>query len=172
MTNKIFKWIAIALFSCLLSGCYVKQRIVPFFIPKTQHDKFLDKVKYLEQNNVQVVLLGDTVRMLFPTDFFFYADSSEFRREKAEILWTAADVLNECGNAPVKVYGHTDDIGTNDHKLRRSYDWAFVIASYLWESGVTWKRMDVRGYADNQDIATFDTTSGSHFNRRVEVIMD
>lgn len=172
MARKFIKWIALLMICCCMQGCYVKQRLIPLFLPKSEHDKFLDTVAWLHDNGVQVVVLGDTIRIIVPVDYFFYQDSADFIRRKAPVMWQIAGILNACGNAPVKITGHTDDIGTKAHKLRRSYNYAFVIASYMWESGVPWSRMTVRGYADHEDVATFRTVSGSHFNRRVEIVMD
>lgn len=169
---KIFPRLSILLVCLCLSGCYLQTHVIPHFIPRTEHEHFLEHISYLEQQGVQVVLMGDTVRYILPSDRFFQPDSAEFRRAHSPVLRRIAMLIRQCGNMPLRVVGHTDDIGSEKHKLKRSYDQAFAVASYLWENGVAKERTTVRGYSDNDEIADNISVKGSEFNRRVEIVMD
>ncbi len=169
---KIFPRLSILLLSLCLSACIVQTHVIPHFVPRTDHEHFLAHIAYLEQQGVQVVLLGDTIRYILPTDGFFHPDSAEFRRARAPVLRRIAMLARQCGDMPLRVIGHTDNIGSEKHKLKRSYDQAFAIASYLWENGVARERTTIRGYAGNDQIADDISVKGSEFNRRVEIIMD
>lgn len=169
---KIFPRLSILLVCLCLSACFNETPSGLKVIPRTDHEHFLDHISYLEQHGVQVVLMGDTVRYILPSDKFFQADSAEFRQRQAPVLRRIAMLIRQCGNMPLRVVGHTDNIGSEKHKLKRSYDQAFAVASYLWENGVARERTTIRGYANNDQIADDYSVKGSEFNRRVEIIMD
>lgn len=172
MSMKLPKWCAVFLMTLALSGCYIKQHVIPMFLPKSEHEIFLKRVDYLESQGINVVVAGDTLRIVIPADDFFEADSAEFDRHREPVLRTIAHILNTRGCAPIYVTGHTDDIGTSDHKQKRSYDWAFAISSYLWNNGVHRDRMHIEGHADDHDVATYSSVAGSSYNRRIEIFMD
>ncbi|MCB1827574.1 MAG: OmpA family protein [Coxiellaceae bacterium] len=171
MVRKLAVWSTVLLFCLSSTGCYFREHTVPFLVPANNHEKLAEKVAFLQSRCVQVVITGDKIRFIIPTDFYFYPDSAEFRKPQAEVMWTIASILNECPN-PVYVTGHTDDIGSDRHKHKRSFDQAFTIASYLWESGVAKHRLTVSAFADHEQIADDRTVHGSSYNRRVEVRMD
>lgn len=172
MSMKLAKWLAVLLMTLCLAGCFIQQNVIPAFLPKTEQDVFVKRIDYLKSQGVGVDVVGDTIRLVLYTDDFFEMGTAEFFNRREPVLTTIAQILNTRGCAPVFVSGHTDDIGTKEHKEKLSYDWAFTISSYLWHHGVDRDRIRVRGYADHYDIASYRTVAGSSYNRRVEIFMD
>ena len=171
MFHKLPKWIAVILLPLLLSGCYIKQHVIGGAIPRTNYEHFLNKVRHIENQGVNVVIRGDTIRFIIPADEFFFEDKAVFFRNRAHVLWCIAQIVNARGCLPVSITGHTDDIGSVKAKHKKSYDLAFAISSYLWEQGVDRNRMTIKGMSDHYPIATDRTIAGSHYNRRVEIYM-
>jgi hypothetical protein len=132
----------------------------------------------LRQRGVGVIILGDRLRFILPTDDLFTRDSMEFC-SKVDIndchvatLADIAEIIKCIPCVPVIVTGHTDDMGPRPEKYRRSREMAKAVAAHLWAQGVSWNRLRVIGRADCDPIASDLSVFGSTDNRRVEIRLD
>lgn len=153
--------------------------LMPFFLNSCNHYKpYPDpqetyvQSKWLAENGVKLVVVGDQTRILLPTDKFFFVKSSEFKPGCRYILEYISHMLLACPGSPITISGHTDDIGNVDDNLILSEHQAYAVASYFWSMGVPWSRLHVEGHADKLQVASDETLWGSWANRRVEVRMD
>jgi len=156
--------IIVGLLSLLLISCRYK----PYPDPQETYAQS----RWLAQNGIQLVVVGDQTRIILPTDKFFHIKSSEFKPGCRPMLAYMAKMLRDCPRSPVTITGHTDEIGNVDDNLALSEHQAYTIASYFWSMGIPWDRLHVEGYADRLQIASDDTLLGSMMNRRIEVRMD
>jgi outer membrane protein OmpA-like peptidoglycan-associated protein len=99
-----------------------------------------------------------------------------FELGKAVLLPISKDILQDVARSlvanpevRVEVGGHTDSTGPRALNERLSLERAEAVKAYLVENGVAADRMEVRGYASTQPVASNKTASGRAQNRRVEL---
>jgi outer membrane protein OmpA-like peptidoglycan-associated protein len=99
-----------------------------------------------------------------------------FELGKAVLLPISREILQEVARSlvtnpqvRVEVAGHTDSTGSVAVNERLSLARAESVKAFLVENGVAADRMEVRGYASTQPVATNRTASGRAQNRRVEL---
>jgi outer membrane protein OmpA-like peptidoglycan-associated protein len=71
----------------------------------------------------------------------------------------------------VGVYGHTDNIGNADANQKLSEERANSVKNYLISKGLLAKRIESKGFGQNQPIADNNTTAGKAKNRRVQIVL-
>ena len=71
--------------------------------------------------------------------------------------------------AMVKLYGFTDDTGSQAYNLKLSKRRAASVAKYLMSKGVPASQIKMRGFGKIHPIADNGKTVGEHLNRRVEI---
>jgi len=99
-----------------------------------------------------------------------------FELGKAVLLPISRDILEEVARSlvanptvRVEVAGHTDSTGSRAVNERLSLARAESVKAFLIENGVGADRMEVRGYASTEPVASNKTASGRAQNRRVEL---
>jgi OOP family OmpA-OmpF porin len=99
-----------------------------------------------------------------------------FELGKAVLLPISQDILEDVARSlvanptvRVEVAGHTDSTGSSEVNERLSLARAESVKAFLIENGVAADRMEVRGYASTEPVATNKTASGRAQNRRVEL---
>jgi OmpA-OmpF porin, OOP family len=85
-----------------------------------------------------------------------------------ELLNEVAQVLKDSPNIHVRVEGHTDNIGSEEHNMTLSQHRAESVTEYLIEHGVDASRLVSQGYGFSRPIASNATRMGRAQNRRVE----
>lgn len=71
----------------------------------------------------------------------------------------------------VRIEGHTDNIGDQRANLILSERRAQSVAEYLTSKGIKPSRIEVKGYGEEQPIASNATKDGQAANRRVQIIL-
>jgi outer membrane protein OmpA-like peptidoglycan-associated protein len=99
-----------------------------------------------------------------------------FELGKAVLLPISREILQDVARSlvtnpavRVEVAGHTDSTGSRAVNERLSLARAESVKAFLIENGVAADRMEVRGYASTQPVASNKTVSGRAENRRVEL---
>jgi outer membrane protein OmpA-like peptidoglycan-associated protein len=128
------------------------------------------EVDALEREGVQV-RLTDKVTVIMQVDSLFRFPSSTRLQDssRAKILDNVASLVRSYGNRLVTVSGHTDNVGSDEAKLKRSKNQAETVAAFLWSQGVPLKNILVIGCGDTEPVASNKTPEGSAANRRIEV---
>lgn len=90
--------------------------------------------------------------------------------ETKEILQTVADVLKENPQiTKLRVEGHTDDQGTDDHNLKLSQGRAEAVVAWLTTTGgIDKSRLDAKGWGEGRPLVANDSDANREQNRRVE----
>jgi OOP family OmpA-OmpF porin len=85
-----------------------------------------------------------------------------------DIMDEIAELLQLCGDIPLVIAGHTDSQGRETMNLQLSQDRAQAVVNALRDRRVLTSSYEVRGYGEEQPIATNDTEAGREANRRIE----
>ena len=86
-----------------------------------------------------------------------------------EILQDVAQSLVSNTDVRVEVQGHSDNTGPRQLNEELSLARTEAVKAFLVENGVAVERMEVRGYAWDEPVASNKTASGRAENRRVEL---
>jgi len=68
----------------------------------------------------------------------------------------------------LRIEGHTDDKGGDDHNLKLSNDRAASVVTWLAKNGTDGGRLVAVGYGEHQPLVKNDTDANREQNRRVE----
>jgi outer membrane protein OmpA-like peptidoglycan-associated protein len=112
---------------------------------------------------------GDRLYVALPSGILFDVDKDQVRPDAVSSLRTAADVLVKYPDTYVTVEGHTDSTGSHEYNQSLSERRAMRVRDFLWQSGVPWERLSVRGYGETDPIADNQTPEGRQLNRRVQL---
>lgn len=140
----------------------------------------------LTQNRARMAALRDSLARVALRDSLRYLMAERQRRitlrgvnfelGKAVLLPISREILQDVARSlvanpevRVEVGGHTDSTGPRALNERLSLARAESVKAFLIENGVAAERMEVRGYASTQPVATNKTMSGRAQNRRVEL---
>ena len=136
--------------------------------------KTLDQLlSELEAQGVQVIQTGDQLEIILGVDRTFRPRrntrlyTSQIRTMR---LVTQYLIMKGYRNAPITVYGHTDEVGSDRDKLRRSKQQAETIKAYLWGDGIPLAKLRAIGCADTEPVSSNQTVDGSAANRRIEIV--
>jgi len=109
-----------------------------------------------------VMNLGeDTLRFDF--------DKATLRLENRELLSRIAGVLLTSKGYRIDVFGHTDDIGTDEYNLKLSQRRAQSVRNYLVEAGVDPEIISTKGFGKSSPRVLGTTPAARAANRRVEI---
>jgi outer membrane protein OmpA-like peptidoglycan-associated protein len=129
------------------------------------------------RDSLERVALRDSLRLLVATrqtrvtlrGVNFELGKSVLLPVSREILEDVARSLVANPDVRVEVAGHTDSTGSRAVNERLSLARAESVKAFLIENGVAAERMEVRGYASTEPVASNKTASGRAQNRRVEL---
>ncbi len=79
-----------------------------------------------------------------------------------------AELLQLCGDIPLVIAGHTDSQGREVMNQQLSQERAQAVVDALRQRRVLTASYEVRGFGEEEPIATNDTEEGREANRRIE----
>lgn len=124
----------------------------------------------LEKQGVLVAQTGNRLKIVLGVDNFFrFPTSTQLINNRSQTLAQIAQLLRNYGPQLIIVSGHTDNVGSDQAKLKRSYDQAKTIAAYLWSQGIPLRNMVVVGCADTEPVGSNHIMDGAAANRRIEI---
>lgn len=126
-------------------------------------------VNQLQKKGVQVEATEQLKIVLRVDKVFKFPTSTQLTNPPDNTLLEIAKLLMSYGSRQVTVSGHTDNVGSDAAKLKRSRDQANTIAAYLWSQGIPLKNLVVLGCGDTKPVASNMTPEGSAANRRIEI---
>ena len=127
--------------------------------PEPKPIKAIGKAK-IENNEIKI-----------PGKVHFDTDKATIKEDKEtkDILQTVADVMKENPQiTKLRIEGHTDNVGGDDHNLKLSQARADSVVAWLVKAGVDKGRLDAKGWGEHHGIAPNDTAANKEMNRRVE----
>jgi len=122
-----------------------------------------------ELEDAEVERVGEGILITFDSGLLFDFDSYALRSETKQNLRNLASTLSEYGETNVLIEGHTDSKGADEYNAKLSRERSSAVADYLKLQGVSGNRLVIKGYGEEQPVATNDTDLGRQKNRRVEV---
>ncbi|MEM1243236.1 MAG: OmpA family protein [Pseudomonadota bacterium] len=123
----------------------------------------------LQYNGVQVVRVGDEIKLILPADRFFKRNTPAMNPQYYPVMNLIALYLNQYNKISIKVAGYTDDIGAWQRNLALSRAQARAVLHYLELAGVDTRFLYAIGYGPANPIANNFTEFGRHMNRRIEI---
>lgn len=98
----------------------------------------------------------------------FDFDKDNIRADAAATLDKVAKALEQVGNHPIQIGGHTDAIGTDSYNQGLSERRASSVEQALRQRGVS-APMTSKGYGESRPVASNETAKGRALNRRVTI---
>ena len=126
-------------------------------------------LKRLANQGVQVVAVGQSLKLIIFTDKCFEFGTSAITNQCEAILNNTAALLKLTGNAPIQVAGYSDNNFGEAFAQRLTQEQADSVVAYLWAHGIPQQRFYAKGYGSANPIATNYTTRGNGLNRRIEI---
>jgi len=106
-------------------------------------------------------------KMVLRNIFFDYASDS-IKIESLSELERVYNLLIDNPNMRIEISGHTDNQGSLELNTKLSNARAKSVVEYLIKRGIASSRLEYKGYAYSQPIASNDNEEGRQLNRRVE----
>ncbi|MEQ8824128.1 MAG: OmpA family protein [Filomicrobium sp.] len=111
----------------------------------------------------------DDLRKLSGNRSILFANASaELDSSSNKTLDQIAEKIRGCGNASVRIEGHTDSIGSAKLNKRLSEARAKTVLEYLTSAGVDRSRLEAIGLGESKPIASNATRKTRALNRRIE----
>lgn len=126
-------------------------------------------VQELLYAGVQIVRVGDDIRIILPSDRFFKKDSANLNPAYQATLSKVIIFIRAFQKVEVKVSAYTDNTGSWQRNLSLSQLQAKVIAYYLWRGNIDARILLAKGYGEKYPISDNSTYEGQAQNRRVEI---
>ena len=109
------------------------------------------------------------IKVTFDSGILFGFNSSKLSEESKETLSKFADSMKDMEQTDITVYGHTDNVGTEEANQKVSAKRAEAVADYLKKCGMDKDRLITKGMSFTMPVASNDTEEGRAQNRRVEI---
>ncbi len=168
--NLLIKLLLITLVALGLTACAKKKVYhAPPPPPPTVKQLRHQAIRQLELNNVQVIHLGETMRLVLRSDDMFQPDSANLRDCARQTLVTVAQLLRLYEKVNVKVAAYTDEQGKYDRQQALTTRQAQVISTFLWSHGVDARLMYAVGFNRLNAVDWNGSATGRSMNRRVEI---
>ncbi len=138
---------------------------------------YLDMVSVLnvksKSQNSQVTELKeydlDSVHIF--KDVYFNSNKSKISGNHQQEMESLLTYLKTNSNINIKIFGHTDDIGSDNFNKILSVRRADEIVGFLIKNGIEKSRISSKGFGSLKPISTNTTESGRFLNRRVEFVL-
>ena len=127
----------------------------------------------------QVIHLGETIRIVLPSDLLFLPHSSNLINEQSmPILDLVAQFIQSFQTTDVNIGAYTDDTSIDSSMEKRnlllSNNQAKVVESYLWSGtsyggGMNTRLSHAQGYGNTNNVSSNLTSSGRKDNSRIEI---
>lgn len=101
-------------------------------------------------------------------NIFFNFASDSLRNESSNELENIYNLLVENPDMKIEISGHTDNLGSLEINTKLSSARAKSVVEYLIKRGIFSTRLEYKGFAYSQPIASNDNEEGRQLNRRVE----
>lgn len=145
------------LVSLLISGC-AGQSVSPSSLSVSTSEQEHYQIERLKKNNVQVIQLGDELRLILPTQRFFIKNTATLKTTAYKTLNEIVVFLNQKGkNYGIHILAYT--LSLDDLKLNISLAQlqAQTIADYLVQQGLNTRLIVAsawKGVSDRQKLGT------------------
>ena len=103
-------------------------------------------------------------------DVLFDTGQARLMPESAGFLARLADAFKRNASLTAAIEGYTDSVGGSNANYELSDRRANAVKTALMSLGVRDEQLTVRGFGENNPVASNDTVDGRQMNRRVEIV--
>lgn len=129
------------------------------------------EMAYLNKQGVDIIHLGQTIRLIFPSNRFFVDSKATLNPDKTEALQQAANFASRYPHAKISIIGYSDNVLPNREAKAISHAEAEAIAGFLWNDGLPSTRMTIEGKGYVAPIDSSGSPKAGAENRRVEMFI-
>ncbi len=104
-------------------------------------------------------------------DVYFNSNKSKIRGNHQQEMESLLLYLKANSNINIEIFGHTDDIGSDNFNNKLSVRRAHEIVGFLIDNGIQKNRIKAQGFGSLKPISTNKTEAGRFLNRRVEFVL-
>jgi len=156
-----------ATLAALSTACTTDNHLPPTPVPRADQKQALprwypEKPWTAKEAESQIFIEGKIV---------FETDQDVIRKfgESEKVLKTLLAFINDHPEVTrVRIEGHTDDAGSDDHNQDLSARRALSVCNWLVDNGVSHLRLQAVGYGESRPIAPNELAEGRAENRRTE----
>ena len=123
----------------------------------------------LASQGIQVVMVGDEIRIIVPTDNYFYKNSSHLNSNYYPVLDKLVLFIRGIPKTCVRVAGYSDDTICQTRALALTREQAAAVANYLWRRGIAARMIYPEGCGRDSPVSHNQTSEGRAQNRRIEI---
>ncbi|MGE3919547.1 MAG: OmpA family protein [Gammaproteobacteria bacterium] len=136
-------------------------------------EKTYKQLQRLAEEGVQVIQLGQNLRIIIPTDklFQFSYTNAVIYPSSSPILNRVVAFLKRFGNVPLMITGYSDSVYERSASRALTLKQAQSVAEYLWTHGIEYDKIETRGADGTDFVATNGNSFGSFYNRRIEITL-
>lgn len=144
--------------------------------PYAAHATHVDKVRAaqiqaLMAHGVDVIDLGQTIRLTFSSDRFFEGPTANLKPDQTITFERVAAFANSFPKAHISIIGYSDNVLPNREAKSISLAQAQAIAGFLWNDGLPSTRMQVEGKGYVAPLDDMNNPAAGAQNRRVEMLI-
>jgi outer membrane protein OmpA-like peptidoglycan-associated protein len=99
----------------------------------------------------------------------FEFDHADLKPEDKELISRIVGILLTSDGYELQIFGHADEVGTEEYNQRLSERRAQSVADYMIEAGISSDIMTVRGFGESMPLVEGDSPEAHARNRRVEI---
>jgi len=100
---------------------------------------------------------------------FFDVDKATLRPESLTELDRLYDILLKNPSIRIRISGHTDSDGSEEHNLKLSDSRAHAVKDFLVAKGIAATRLEYKGFGEGSPVKPNDTPENKQLNRRTEI---
>lgn len=137
---------------------------------RREREEELDRLQKALNQIVETRRTALGLVMSLGNDFIqFDFNKATLRPENREVLAKIAGVLLTSQLYRVQIYGHTDDIGSEEYNLNLSERRAQAVRDYLIEAGIDSGIITTKGFGKSNPLVAGVSAQARQKNRRVEI---
>ena len=152
-----------------VAGCARKAPQTPLSGPSNNAQQRQADLQSLNANGVQVIRLGQTVRIIMPVDQAFIAGTEKLNKNYDAVLNNVASYMNTYRIVTARVVAYIDTQAGRIHRKALTTKQAEEVQAYLSDCGIKARLIVAEGHGAKNQVAGNYTSGGRASNRRVEV---
>ncbi len=125
----------------------------------------------LRKSGIEVVRLGDNVRIVIPSDEVFYFNSTDFKNRYYPALNDVAHLLKFFPRTDIAIAAYNDAVDKSKAHQQLSTQRAEAVRSYLWAHGIDSHYTYAVGMGSKDPVANNIKSYGMRANRRIEITL-
>jgi len=144
-----------------IEGVGQEQKYQTFTMPEVKEGQSYGKTRFTIKYEPPKVYTLDNV--------YFDIGKANLRKASFTELNELVSYMKRRKNIEIEIAGHTDNTGAKKDNLKLSQQRADRVKKYLINKGIDARRINAKGYGENQPVAGNNTKEGRQKNRRTEV---